>query len=476
MAQLQTYIGLEVHIHLSTASKMFCSCRAEYGAAPNTNVCPVCLGYPGVLPTVNEAAVRFAYIVGNALNCQLSQRTVFERKNYFYPDMTKNYQISQFADPIGRHGWFEFESAGEIKRVRIHDIHLEEDAGKMIHAGQRTLIDYNRAGTPLLEIVTEPDLTSGQQAEDFLQAFRRTVRFLGVSDGNMEEGSLRCDANLSVGEKGAGLGTKVEIKNLNSSKHVCNAMRYEARRQARLLKANRDIQQETRLWDDQRRKTVLMRTKEGSSDYRYFPEPDIPPFAPDTTFMQEVDNGLSELPLQRKQRVSQHYALPEELAAFVCDEKPRADFFERTVSLGAPADEAAKWLKGEVARALGQRELDIESSPLTAERFSALLALLAERTLHANSAREVLDAVFEEDADPAEIIKRKKLDKARTDGQEVAAIVRNVIEDNPEAAAQVRAGEEKVVSYLMGQVMKGCRGSADPSDVRQMLLQLIQAQ
>jgi aspartyl-tRNA(Asn)/glutamyl-tRNA(Gln) amidotransferase subunit B len=331
MSTYQTFIGLEVHIHLLTKSKVFCACKSAFGDAPNTNVCPICMGLPGVLPTLNIEAMRMGCLTARALNCTIPETTWFERKQYFYPDMTKNYQISQFASPLGQNGWMEIESKGIKKRVRIHECHLEEDAGKMIHTGNVSLLDYNRAGVALLEIVTEPDMASGEEAELFIQQLRRTVRYLGVCDGNMEEGSLRADANISINLPGKGLGRKVEIKNLNSSRFVRLGLNYEAKRQAEVLDAGKQVIQETRLWNENRDQTEIMRTKENAHDYRYFPEPDLPPFKPDAEFLASVDAMLVELPLERQRRFMRDYALPEDAAAALCEEKALADYFEAAV-------------------------------------------------------------------------------------------------------------------------------------------------
>jgi aspartyl-tRNA(Asn)/glutamyl-tRNA(Gln) amidotransferase subunit B len=469
MAPFQTFIGLEIHIHLLTKTKVFCSCRSAFGDPPNTNVCPVCLGYPGVLPAVNREALKMAYMVGTALNCDLSMHTIFERKNYFYPDMPKNYQISQFSDPVGRGGWFEFETGGKIKRISFHDIHLEEDAGKMIHDGSRTLLDYNRAGTSLLEIVTNPDFSSGEEAEDFLQAFRRLVRYLGVCDGNMEEGSLRCDANISINRQGKGLGTKVEIKNLNSSRFVRKAMAYEYRRQAKTIKLGGTIVQETRLWNEEKQKTLNMRTKEAAHDYRYFPEPDIPPFCPDEGFLRGVAEAVPELPLVRKQRFGRQYGLTAELADFIADEKFRADFFELCVFEGADPAETAKWLKGEVARQLARRETDLEGSFLSSSRMAELMKLLGSGRIHANIGRQVLELVLDENMDPVRLIEREEF-AGSDDREALGPVVDQVLSNNKEAVLQVRDGSQKALGFLMGQVLKAAGQQADPKLVRRILL------
>ena len=470
MALFQTFIGLEIHIHLLTKTKVFCSCRSAFGDKPNTNICPVCLGYPGVLPAVNAEALKMSYMVGTALHCELSEHTLFERKNYFYPDMTKNYQISQFSDPVGRNGWFEFETGGSIKRIRIHDVHLEEDAGKMIHDGARSLLDYNRAGTGLLEIVTEPDFTGSGEAEDFLQSFRRMVRYLGVCDGNMEEGSLRCDANISINRKGKGLGTKVEIKNLNSSRFVRKALQYEYKRQAKTIKTGGSIIQETRLWNEENQKTLSMRTKEAAHDYRYFPEPDIPPFVPDEVFLHDVTEAMTELPLARKQRIAGEYPLTEELAVFLTEEKNRADFFETVIAEGADAAETAKWLKGETVKQLSRRDLELSASSLTPIRFAVLMKMLASGTIHANIARKVLELILDQDEDPEILVEREGL-AGSNDQAELSQIIDQVVSDNPAATAQIQDGNTRAVGFLMGQVMKTTGGSADPKSVRSLLME-----
>lgn len=484
----QSFIGLEIHIRLATASKIFCSCPADSGSEPNTNVCPICLGYPGVLPVLNLEALRHTFLVVRALKCRAAECGVFERKNYFYPDMTKNYQISQFRSPFGTGGSFSFETGDDdaVKSVRIHDVHLEEDAGKMIHRGGRSLLDYNRAGSSLLEIVTEPDFTTGEEAEAFLQAFRRMVRYLGVCDGNMEEGHLRCDANVSVNRQGAGLGRKVEIKNLNSSRFVRMALNHEIKRQTRLLKGGGTVIQETRLWDEARGVTESMRSKEEAQDYRYFPEPDLPPFAAGAAFLDEVDAALPELPLDRKRRFIRDLGLKPDQAAYLTDEKETADFFEAVLAAAAgpggtglpgagaalsgteTAAEAAKWIRGGVARALNQRGLTLTASSLTPERLAALIGLIAAGTLHGKTAAQTLEHIFDEDKDPDRIAAEQGWDAAADSG-ELEALVEQVIAENPRAADQIRGGDPKPRGFLMGKVMKATGGSADPKLVQTMI-------
>jgi aspartyl-tRNA(Asn)/glutamyl-tRNA(Gln) amidotransferase subunit B len=464
----QSFIGLEIHIQLTTRSKVFCGCRAEFGEEPNTNVCPVCLGYPGVLPTLNREAVRQAYLVARALDCRPNPMGVFERKNYFYPDMPKNYQISQFASPFAVEGFLELELRKRRKRVLIKEVHLEEDAGKMIHAGDLSLLDYNRAGTPLLEIVTQPDLEVGEEAELFLQHFRRLVRYLGVCDGNMEEGSLRCDANVSVNREGQGLGRKVEIKNLNSFKFVRKALSYEIDRQTDILEKGGTVTQETRLWNENRDVTEGMRAKESAFDYRYFPEPDLPPFRPDPDFLKEVDAGLVELPQARRRRFLERYGVSESQADFLIEEKATADYFEAAVGLGAEPQAAVLWLASDVQKILNRGGLDLSASPLTAERFAGLLRLIAERRIHGKIAKQVLEVVFAEDKDPEAIVRERGWEQL-TDRGELGQVIDAVLAGHPQAVEQVRAGDSKPMGFLMGEIMKRTSGRAEPVLLKELL-------
>jgi aspartyl-tRNA(Asn)/glutamyl-tRNA(Gln) amidotransferase subunit B len=464
----ETFVGLEIHIHLLTESKMFCGCKANYGDDPNTNVCPVCLGYPGVLPTVNEEAMKMGYTVARALNCRLSRKTYFERKNYFYPDMPKNYQISQFQEPVGVEGFMEFEYNDEIRKIRIHDVHLEEDAGKMIHAGDMSLQDFNRAGYPLLEIVTEPDLKSGEETEAFLRAFRRMVRYLGVCDGNMDEGSMKCDANISINTPGAGLGTKVELKNMNSPRFVRRGLLYEAKRQAKALDEGVKLIQETRLWNENRDITESMRTKEMANDYRYFPEPDMPPFCPDDSFMADVEKEQVELPLSRKHKIMRKYGISSEQAEFIHDEKVNADYFEQVMVLGADAQAVYTWLSSDVQKELNLLNMTLTRSPLSPERFSELLKLMDEGTISGKIAKQVLIDVFEEDRDPSAIVEEKGLSQI-SDPQAIGAVIEKVMAANEEVVKAIREGEQKQKGFLVGQIMKETGGRAAPALVQKIL-------
>ncbi len=464
----QSFIGLEIHIHLAAETKAFCSCKANYGDEENTNVCPVCMGFPGVLPTLNEKAIQMSYVVARALNCELSRKTIFERKNYFYPDMPKNYQISQFTDPVGVNGYIDIEVGDEIKRVRIHDVHFEEDAGKMIHAGDMSLLDYNRAGYPLLEIVTEPDLVVGSDAEAFLRSFRRMVRYLGVCDGNMEEGSLRCDANVSINHPGAGLGSKVEIKNLNSSRFVRKALDYEIVRQSAMMDEKKEIIQETRLWNENRDITESMRRKEAANDYRYFPEPDLPPFMPSDEFLKTVEDSLCELPFARKQRLMSGHGLNSEQAEYVHDEKFVADFFEQAVFHGADPVQVYSWLSSDVKKMLNRTNISLEESPLSAERLARLIALIEEGQISGKIAKTVLTHIFDEDKDPDVITREKGLVQISDKGA-VGEIVGKVIAENPQVVEAIKGGDMKQMGFLVGQVMKASGGKAAPQVVQTVL-------
>jgi aspartyl-tRNA(Asn)/glutamyl-tRNA(Gln) amidotransferase subunit B len=483
----RSFIGLEVHIHLLTKTKVFCGCAQNFGDPPNTNVCPVCLGYPGVLPALNVEAVRMGCTVARALNCTIPPKTWFDRKQYFYPDMTKNYQISQFHQPLGQNGAVVIEGRGIQKTVRIRECHLEEDAGKMIHTGTASLLDYNRAGYALLEIVTEPDMESGEEAELFIRQLRRTVRYLGVCDGNMEEGSLRADANVSINTPGAGLGRKVEIKNLNSSRFVKLGLNYEIKRQTGLLDAGNVVVQETRLWNENRDQTEPMRTKENAQDYRYFPEPDLPVFVPDEAFLRRVEEGVCELPLARVKRFIAEYGLSEETADTLCEEKAFADYYEdavaKAVTEGLTKQEAAvkvaNLLLGDVKHILakvGIDPADIGNAKLTPGRLASLVVMTAKGAVSAKNAKQVLAAVFDEDKDPEVIVKERGWEQI-TDPVQIGAAVDSVLQTEAATLADLQsaktAGNEKRVktltAYLAGKVIAVTGGRADPGVVGRLL-------
>ena len=457
----RSYIGLEIHIRLLTESKAFCSCRTAFGEEPNTRICPVCMGYPGVLPALNGEAVEMAFLVARALNCTLSRTATFDRKNYFYPDMPKNYQISQYHAQIGRKGYLELDLAGERKKIGIHDVHLEEDAGKMIHEGGTSYLDYNRAGTSLLEIVTEPDLSTGEEAEQFIQEFRRMVRYLEVCDGNMEEGSLKCDANVSINLEGRGLGTKTEVKNLNSSRFVKKALTFEIERQKKQIEKGDIILQETRQWDMDRKVTVSMRTKESAHDYRYFPEPDLPPFRAEDAFLARVEKRLVELPFARRERFRREYGIPEEHAAFLCEERETADFFEKIVEAGGDPELGASWLGADVQKICNRDGITLGESKLTVSDFASFTRLLKEDRINSKIGKEMIELLFTGAGDPETLMKERGWEQIG-DREELESMVDRVIEEQPKAVGQIREGDLKPLGFLVGQVMKISKGKADP--------------
>lgn len=474
----QSFIGLEVHIHLLTKTKVFCGCRSVFGDEPNTNVCPVCMGYPGVLPALNIEAMRMGCMVAKSLNCRIPEQTWFERKQYFYPDMPKNYQISQFASPLGQEGFIDVEGKGISKRVRIKECHLEEDAGKMIHTGTVSLLDYNRAGVSLLEIVTEPDMETGEEAERFIQQLRRLVRYLGVCDGNMEEGSLRADANVSINLPGKGLGRKVEIKNLNSSRFVRLGLNYEIQRQSAALDAGKTITQETRLWNQNRDQTEQMRTKENAHDYRYFPEPDLPVFAPDAVFLSAVDAGLVELPLPRQRRLERDYGLSSEQADLLCEEKAQADYFEAAVqeAQALPKRDAAariaNWVLTDIKHILFRDGLglaEIGAFRGTPRRLAALVTPVAQGRVSMKNAKQALDLVIAEDREPEDIVTERGWEQL-TDPALIAEAVRGVLAAEAATVADLKAADaagnrkrrQTLAAYLVGKTLAATAGRADP--------------
>ncbi len=464
----QSFIGLEIHVQLTTESKVFCSCRNRFGDEPNTNVCPVCMGLPGSLPTLNEEAIAKSYAVARALNCELTSECVFERKNYFYPDLPKNYQISQFEKPLGTNGYIDIEFRGKTKRIRIHECHLEEDAGKMIHAGDMSLLDYNRTGTPLLEIVTEPDMEMAEEAEVLIQELRRIVRYLEVSDGNMEEGSMRADANVSINLMGKGLGNKVEVKNLNSSRFVRKSLAFEIERQQEIMEKGGTIVQQTRLWNENRDQTEVMRTKENANDYRYFPEPDLPPFKTDDTFLRRIEAMQVELPISRRERYRRDFGLSAAQADFIADERATAEYFESCVAQGADPLQLVTWLSSDVQKEVNRAGTSLADSPLSPDRMVSILQLLESGRIHGKIAKQVLQVIFQEDKDPEAIITERNWEQI-TDPDAIREIVDRIIGENPKAAEEIAAGDSKPVKFLMGKVMQASSGRAEPRLVQKTL-------
>ncbi len=472
-------IGLEIHIRLLTSSKVFCPCPVRYGDEPNSLVCPVCLGYPGSLPVLNGEALRMACLLAHALNCSIAPDLRFDRKHYFYPDMPKNYQITQVSAPLGRDGSLELETGGG-KTVSIRQLHLEEDAGKMIHRGNRTLLDYNRAGSPLVEIVTAPELETGEEAELLLRSLRRIVRYLGVCDGNMEEGSMRCDANVSVSPRGVEHspgaeapsgdppGRKVEIKNLNSSRFVRLALDYETSRQREILRRGGRVAGETRLWNEAAGVTEAMRDKGESSDYRNVPKTDLPPFPLDPEYLEGVKRQLVELPSPRKRRLVRDYGLSGDAADFLTEEKDVADFFERAAALGADPRTAASWLRSEVRRILNRENLSLGESPLTEKRLVELLGLVREGGIGGGIARKTLEEVFRTGRDPAEIVRERGWEPI-TRRDALLPVVEKILAAHPKAARELREGKDRALDFLTGMALKETAGRADPGLVKALI-------
>ncbi len=471
-------IGLEIHAQLQTASKIFCGCSTAFGAAPNRHVCPVCLGFPGALPVLNRSAVDFGVKAGLALGCHINEQSIFARKNYFYPDLPKGYQISQYEQPLASRGVLEYVGAGGARRVGITRVHLEEDAGKSLHEGfpdshRKTYVDYNRSGVPLIEIVTEPDLRSAADAAEFFSRLRAILVWLGVNDGNMEEGSLRCDANVSVRPAGTTpLGTKAEVKNLNSFRFLQKALEYEIARQIAVLEEGGRVRQETRLWDSAAGVTVSMRSKEEAHDYRYFPDPDLPRVEVTPARLQAIQATMPELPDARRGRFVEVYGLPEYDAKQLTETRAWSDYFEAVVKAGAAPKAASNWMMGELARVLKAGNLDLADSPIQPERLAGLLALIERGTISGSIAKSVFEKMLSSPARPDEIVAAEGLTQISDDGH-LEQLAAKAIAANPDAVAQIRAGKTATVGFLVGQVMKAAGGKANPKRVNELLARLL---
>ena len=470
----EAVIGLEIHAQLLTATKIFCGCSTRFGAAPNTHICPVCLGLPGALPVLNRRAVDLALRTGVALGCVINARSVFARKNYFYPDLPKGYQISQYDQPLVGRGQLDVANGDRTVTVGITRIHLEEDAGKSLHEGfadasDRTSLDYNRAGVPLIEIVTEPDLRSAADASAFFEQLRATLVWIGVNDGNMEEGSLRCDANVSVRPVGeTRLGTKAEVKNLNSFRYLRQALEYEIGRQIDLVDSGRRVDQETRLWDQATSRTITMRSKEEAHDYRYFPEPDLPPIDVDAARVAAARDALPELPAARRDRFVAEYGLSAYDATELTRLRQTGDWFAAVVAAGAPAKPAANWLMGEMTRKLNEAGVSLADSPVTAVDLAGLIDLIERRVINSSTAKDVFEKMWISGASAAAIVDADGLAQI-SDESALAAAVDQVLVSHPEPARQYRAGQTKVLGFLVGQVMKATGGKASPALVNELL-------
>jgi len=469
----EVVIGLEIHIQLMTKAKIFCHCSTDYiGKEPNTNTCPVCLGLPGSLPVLNKKVLEFAVRTSVALNCKINQVSRFHRKNYFYPDLPKAYQISQYDTPLGINGYMEISlsESKEKRKIRITRVHIEEDAGKLVHEGDITsssysLADYNRCGIPLAEIVTEPDFRSPEEAQIFLVKLRSIVQHLGVCDGNMEEGSMRCDANISLRDAKTGaLGTKVEIKNINSFKAVKKALQFEVDRQKRLLAEGEKIIQETRHWNESKFITISMRSKEEAHDYRYFPEPDLLPLKVDLKMVDKIRKNLPELPEARRKRFIKDYQIPEYDAEILTSSKALGDYYERAASLYTDKKVLSNWIMGELLHNLNEEKKEIEYSPISSESLVGMLNLMDKGVISGKMAKDVFEKMFKTGKEASQIVKESGVTQI-TDENELIKIVDKVINENPKSVDDYNQGKEKALNYLVGQVMRHTKGRAKPDFV-----------
>lgn len=467
-------IGLEVHVQLKTESKMFCSCSTRFGARPNEQVCPVCLGLPGSLPVLNEKAVRLGIATGLALGCRVSKRSLFHRKHYWYPDLAKNYQISQYDEPLAMEGRLELPGGRVIRVTRVH---LEEDPGKLIHPLDMvsiSCVDYNRSGMPLMEVVSEPDIASPEEGYLYLATLKTLLQTLDVSDCNMEEGNLRCDVNVSVSEPGReGTGIRVELKNINSFRAVQRALAYETRRQSRILEQGQEVIRETRLWDDDAGISRSMRSKEEAHDYRYFIEPDLPPLAFPDAWLDEIRAGLPELPLARRGRFIEEYGLPEKDAEALTTEKALADYFEAAAATSEYARETCHWIRGPLLSELNRRGKFIGECPVSPAALVELLGLVREGRLSQQIAKDVLGKMFETGKTATSLVEEEGLSQISSE-EDLVETVRGVIQSHPQAVEDWKSGKKQAVGFLMGQVMRATRGAANPNVTRDILLQLLE--
>lgn len=468
--EYEAVIGLEIHVQMDTRTKMFCSCPVEFGAEPNTNVCPVCLGMPGSLPVINRRAVELAVRASLALNCQVHTESVFARKNYFYPDLPKGYQISQYERPLATDGYLEIEcQGGERKRVRIRRLHIEEDAGKNLHEGSKSYVDLNRAGTPLMEIVTEPDIRSPEEARVFLETLRNVMRYAGVSKADMEKGQLRCDINVSVRPKGSErLGTRTEIKNVNSFKFVQKAIEYEIHRQISILQKGGEVVQETRTFDPSTGRTYPMRGKEEAEDYRYFPDPDLIPLRIGREWIEEIRRSMPELPHQRLERLLSQYGISDYEAKVLVDHKELGDFFEEAVKNLSEPKMIANWLLNDLLGLLNEKQVPLEGSPVSPEALAELVKLIKENVISTKIGKEVLREMVETGKSASQIVQERGL-RQITDEGEIRRIVEELVRRFPQEAQRLRNGEEKLIGFFVGQVMKETKGKANPALVNKVL-------
>ncbi|WP_409342471.1 Asp-tRNA(Asn)/Glu-tRNA(Gln) amidotransferase subunit GatB [Paenibacillus sp. MBLB4367] len=471
----ETVVGLEVHVELHTKSKIFCGCSTEFGAPPNTHTCPVCLGHPGVLPVLNKQAVEYAMKAAMALNCQVATTTKFDRKNYFYPDSPKAYQISQYDKPIGEHGWIDIEVNGETKRIGITRLHLEEDAGKLTHVdgGYASLVDFNRVGTPLIEIVSEPDIRTPEEAKAYLEKLKAIMEYCDVSDVKMEQGSLRCDANISIRPwEQAEFGTRAELKNMNSFRGVQRGLEYEEERQADVLDSGGKVVQETRRWDEAQGKTISMRGKEEAHDYRYFPDPDLVSVFIDDEWKTRIQASIPELPDARRTRYISEYGLPEYDAGVLTSSKKIADLFEEALQYTKDAKAASNWIMGDLLGFLNQNGLELADVKLTGQGLGEMIALIEKGTISGKIAKTVFKAMIETGKAPQTIVEEQGLVQISDEGA-IMAVIEQVVANNPQSVADFKAGKDKAVGFLVGQVMKEMKGKANPGLANKLILECL---
>ena len=473
--QYETVIGLEVHVELATKTKIFCGCSTAFGGAPNTHTCPVCTGMPGSLPVLNKQVVEYAAAVGLATNCTITQYCKFDRKNYFYPDNPQNYQISQLYLPICRNGHVEIETENGIKNIGIHEIHMEEDAGKLIHDewDNCSLVDYNRSGVPLIEIVSEPDMRSAEEVIAYLEKLRMIIQYLGASDCKLQEGSMRADVNLSVREVGATeFGTRTEMKNLNSFKAIAHAIEGEMNRQIDLIEEGREVIQETRRWDDNVGASYAMRSKEDAQDYRYFPEPDLVPIVISDEWLDEIRSRQPEFRTEKLARYKEEYEIPEYDAQIITSYKKMADIFEATTAICNKPKKVSNWLMVETMRLLKEHDMEPDEIPFSPENLAKLIELADAGTINSTVAKEVFEEVFKNDIDPDAYVEEKGLKTVNDEGA-LRETIQQIIQDNPQSVEDYHNGKTKAIGFLVGQTMKAMKGKANPRMVNQILKELL---
>ena len=474
--EYETVIGLEVHVELATKTKIFCGCSTAFGGAPNTHTCPVCTGMPGSLPVLNKKVVEYATAVGLATNCTINQNCKFDRKNYFYPDNPQNYQISQLYEPICRNGYVEIETAdGGTKQIGIHEIHMEEDAGKLVHDDWEdvSVVDFNRSGVPLIEIVSEPDMRSADEVIAYLEKLRLIIQYLGASDCKLNEGSMRADVNLSVREVGATeFGTRTEMKNLNSFRAISHAIEGEKNRQIDLIESGEKVVQETRRWDDTKESSHAMRSKEDAQDYRYFPEPDLVPIIISDEWLEEIRNRQPEFRTEKLARYEQEYEIPRYDAEIITNSKHMADLFEETVALCGKPKKVSNWLMVETMRLLKEHEMEPEDIRFSPEHLAALINLADAGTINSTVAKEVFEQMFADDTDPEKYVEEHGLKTVNDEGA-LRATIEQIIKDNPQSVEDYHNGKEKAIGFLVGQTMKAMKGKANPGMVNQILKELL---